>query len=101
MNDPRLLLLAPGDNVCAATGALSAGEDVLFGGETLRLSSDIPVGHKVAVHAIAPGEKVLKWGASIGSASQPIAAGDHVHSHNLTSDYLPSSGRSSAAGGAR
>jgi altronate dehydratase small subunit len=99
VKDPRLLLLSPDDNVCAATGALAAGEEICFGDDVLRLSDDVPVGHKVAVRAIAVGEKVLKWGASIGSASRPIAAGDHVHSHNLASDYLPSAGRAPATGG--
>ncbi len=93
MNDPRLLLLSPRDNVCAVTGALSAGEEVRIGDDTLRLSEDVAVGHKVALRAIAVGEKVFKYGASIGSASLAIAPGDHVHSHNLVSDYLPSAGR--------
>ena len=100
MDDPRLLLISPHDNVCAATKPLTAGEDVGFAGTTFRISSDVPVGHKVAVRAIELGEKVIKYGASIGSATCAIAAGDHVHSHNLASDYLPSAGRSPVARGA-
>jgi len=93
VDDPRLLLLSPDDNVCAAAAALSAGEELSFGGSTFLVSGDVPVGHKVAVRPIARGEKVKKYGASIGSATAPIAAGDHVHAHNLASDYLPSAGR--------
>lgn len=44
---------------------------------------DIPGGHKVAVHDIADGAPVHKYGTVIGFASQPIKAGEHVHVHNL------------------
>ncbi len=50
---------------------------------------DLPLGHKLARRAIAAGEKVVKYGAPIGSATAPIAAGEHVHIHNLASDYTP------------
>ena len=36
-----------------------------------------------------PREKILKYGAVIGSLTQPVAAGDHIHTHNLDSDYTP------------
>ena len=75
---------------------LSAGEELTFGESTFSLTSDVPVGHKVAVRAIACGAKVIKYGASIGSATEAIAPGDLVHAHNLESDYLPAAGRSSA-----
>ena len=59
------------------------------GDMALRLIDPIAVGHKVAVRDIAAGEKVLKFGCPIGSATRPILAGQHVHVHNLRSDYLP------------
>lgn len=40
-------------------------------------------GHKLAACPIAAGEKVIKYGHSIGVATQDIAAGEWVHSHNL------------------
>ena len=43
----------------------------------------------VAARGIGTGEKIIKYGAPIGSATEPIAAGAHVHTHNLQSDYLP------------
>src|SRR5205085_491823 len=43
----------------------------------------IPKGHKVALRAIAAGEAVRKFGFPIGIARTDIAAGAHVHSHNL------------------
>jgi altronate hydrolase len=44
---------------------------------------DIPVSHKVAVHAVAAGAPVHKYGEVIGIARQDIAPGAHVHVHNL------------------
>jgi hypothetical protein len=46
------------------------------------------MGHKLAAHAIARGETVLKYGFPIGVASAPIAAGEHVHTHNLRSAHI-------------
>ena len=40
-------------------------------------------GHKLAACPIAAGEKVIKYGHSICVATQDIAAGEWVHSHNL------------------
>ena len=39
--------------------------------------------------SIRAGEKVLKYGAVIGTATSDIGRGEHVHTHNLESDYLP------------
>ena len=50
----------------------------------------MPLGHKLARRPIAPGEKVRKYGAPIGTATRAIAAGEHVHVHNLASDYTAS-----------
>ena len=48
--------------------------------------------HKVATAAIAAGDPVRKYNQIIGFASRPVAAGDHVHTHNVevrtfTRDY--------------
>lgn len=43
----------------------------------------VPGGHKMALHALAAGSPVRKYGQVIGVAAQDIAAGEHVHSHNL------------------
>ncbi|MCL4466069.1 MAG: UxaA family hydrolase [Chloroflexi bacterium] len=48
-------------------------------------AGNIPLGHKIALAPVATGEKVIKYGYPIGKAVQPIAKGEHVHSHNLKS----------------
>jgi altronate dehydratase small subunit len=87
--DKRLLQLADDDNVCVATATIEAGERVSVHGATIAAASRIPIGHKIAIRPIACGEHILKYGMSIGSATRAISPGEHVHTHNLTSDYLP------------
>ena len=89
MHDPRLLRLSPKDNVLIAIASLPAGERLALPAETVTLPSPISLGFKVAARRIAAGEKIIKYGAPIGSATREIAAGDLVHVHNLKSDYLP------------
>jgi altronate hydrolase len=43
----------------------------------------VPRGHKLALRGIAAGEAVVKYGFPIGLATVDIAAGEHVHSHNV------------------
>jgi (2R)-sulfolactate sulfo-lyase subunit alpha len=49
----------------------------------LAVSQPVPLGHKVALRDIAAGQPVVKYGVVIGRATRDIAAGDHVHVHNL------------------
>ncbi|RVT86631.1 altronate dehydratase [Rhodobacteraceae bacterium CCMM004] len=72
MNTVRL---SPDDNVVTAVGPLEAGAD---GATQL-----IPRGHKMATVAIPAGAAVIKYAQIIGYASEDIAAGAHVHTHNL------------------
>jgi altronate dehydratase len=69
------------DDVAVALADLAAGTDVPEFG--VRLRDDVPRGHKFALRAIAAGASVSKYAHSIGIASAAIAAGAHVHSHNL------------------
>jgi altronate hydrolase len=79
-----LLVLHDGDDVGVATHNLEPGEIVtLANGSTLTISSKVPRGHKVALVALAQGDRVHKYGQSIGVATTAIAPGDHVHAHNL------------------
>lgn len=80
----RVLLLREGDDVAVATADLAPGDVVDLGGEhPVRVTQLVPRGHKVAVRALPVGHRVHKYGQVIGVATAPVAAGDHVHSHNL------------------
>lgn len=84
----RLLRLHPDDNIAVAAADLKAGETVSFEGIDLTLERDTPTGHKVALRAIRPGERIVKYKVPIGSATKPIAPGAYVHTHNVKSDYI-------------
>lgn len=90
-----LLLLHPEDNIFVACRSLDADEVITVDDRLLKIEVPIPLGHKVARFALSPGTRIVKYGASIGSATHPIQAGDHVHLHNMKSDYLPSHTRES------
>ena len=75
-----ILIIDPRDDVAVALRGLAAGDRVVDG---VQATADIPAGHKVALRARAAGDPVLKYGWPIGRAARAIAAGDHVHTHNL------------------
>jgi altronate dehydratase len=80
-----VLVISGADNVATALEPLDPGRIVDLGGRTVTIAEAIPRGHKVALRAIPAGERVIKYGSPIGSASSDIAAGTHVHTHNLAS----------------
>ena len=67
------------DNVGIALRNLDSAETI----DGITLVNDVPRGHKLALQAIAKGEKVIKYAQLIGYASVDIAAGDHIHTHNI------------------
>ena len=84
-----VMKLSPQDNVAVALRPLSAGEFIALEGVVLGIERSIAVGHKLAARAIANGETILKYNCPIGIATQDIAAGAYVHTHNVKSGYLP------------
>lgn len=87
--DPQLLLISPEDNCLIVRSALPAGACVQLEAGTAVIPAPLGLGHKLARHAMPAGEKILKYGAVIGSLTTAVAAGDHIHTHNLNSDYTP------------
>ncbi len=79
MAAPLFLRIHPSDNVAVALRA--AGPGAIF--ESVAATEPIPGGHKLALRPIAAGEPVVKYGYPIGVATAPIAAGAHVHGHNV------------------
>ncbi len=73
------LTVDPNDNVAT----------LLDSAETLRraagmdISPAIPFGHKFALIPIPRGAQIIKYGVIIGTATADIAAGEHVHVHNI------------------
>lgn len=77
---PRFIIADARDNVAVAVSDISAGALLRDG---LTSSEAIPAGHKFALQAIKRGDRILKLGQPIGMATDAIAPGAHVHSHNL------------------
>ncbi len=72
--------LDPSDNVVTATRALDVGTQL----ENVETISLVPSGHKVATKAVNKGAPLRKYAQIIGYASEDIAPGAHVHTHNTT-----------------
>lgn len=82
----KAIVLHERDNVATLIDDVSKNTDVTLTGErdeTLKIATDIPYGHKCALHPIRKGEKILKYGQVIGRATSDIALGEHVHVHNV------------------
>ncbi len=75
------LRLNPNDDVVIATRELPAG--TTLPNEGIVVGERIPAGHKVATRPVTIGEPVRRYNQIIGFATQPIAAGQHVHVHNI------------------
>lgn len=50
---------------------------------TFKVLDDIPIGHKVALKDLNPGDTVIKYGVDIGKVVAPIKKGQHLHVHNV------------------
>ncbi len=50
---------------------------------TVQARQDIPIGHKIALTDMQPGDTVLKYGIDMGRVVAPIRAGEHAHVHNI------------------
>ena len=50
---------------------------------TLSARDAAPLGHKLALADLKPGESAIKYGQDIGAMTAPAVRGAHVHVHNL------------------
>lgn len=86
----KILRISDADDVGVSLVALSPGDQVSVAasdaGETLEIVERIPRGHKVALRPIEAQSFVYKYGQVIGVATDAIAQGAHVHSHNLSGE---------------
>lgn len=83
----NFVLLNPRDSVVVALQDLTPGTELQLAERRLTVRDYIPAGHKMAIREIAAETPVYKFGWSIGLTTQPIAPGQHVHTHNLRCDH--------------
>lgn len=85
----KAIVINEKDNVATALKPLHAGTKVSveFEGrvESIKLLSDIPMGHKFAMKDMEAGQAVIKYGEPIGKSTAKILRGEHVHIHNVVS----------------
>ena len=89
-NQQTAFVISAEDNVATALSVISPGEVCLLGeipGTYVEAVTDIPKGHKLALLDIAPGDQIIKYGISIGSATEWIPKGSWVHLHVMKSNY--------------
>ncbi|MDR2743150.1 MAG: altronate dehydratase family protein, partial [Treponema sp.] len=81
----KVIRINGNDNVAVVLSPLQKGEVLPSpaGGPSLVAEDDIPGGHKIALADIEAGERIVKYGFSIGAASARILRGAHVHTHNV------------------
>jgi len=80
----RAIRINPADNVAIVTADVTEGEVVrVDGGIEVRAAEAVPRGGKIALTSIPAGKPVFRYGEEIGVATAEIAAGQHVHTHNL------------------
>lgn len=80
------IVISERDNVATALEALSVGQTFTLAAHAVTVQEAINSGHKIALVRIGRGDAVIKYGSPIGTATVEIAAGAHVHTHNLSSD---------------
>jgi (2R)-sulfolactate sulfo-lyase subunit alpha len=90
LSAPHLLVHDHKDNVgVVVVEGLEAGTEMLCvvteDNSDFRMVAHqaIPIGHKVALKDLKPGDTVIKYGQDIGRMVGPAARGEHVHVHNL------------------
>ncbi|NDR58488.1 UxaA family hydrolase [Aliiruegeria sabulilitoris] len=74
------IVLHDTDTIAILPDGAKAGDDPLGIGKPL--SAPLQAGHKIARQDHSAGDFILKFGQIIGKATEDIAAGTHVHSHN-------------------
>ena len=85
----KAVVLSPKDNVATALADLKAGDTLKLEihGQTqaIKLTTDVPFGHKLSLSRIELDLPVIKYGEVIGMSTALIEPGDYVHTHNVVS----------------
>ena len=78
----KVLLLREGDDVVVAVKPVAEGDLIAVNGTEVRAASNIPPGHKIALHTIREEQPIHKYGQVIGFTTKPIQPGAHGHSQD-------------------
>lgn len=79
----KVIKINKNDVVGVALADCKKDEVYTFDGVSITLKEDITLGHKFALKDLVEGEDIIKYGAPIGHATQPISKGSWIHTHNM------------------
>lgn len=89
INKEKVVMMNDKDNVVTTIEKFEKGTKINlnYKGQAISIDliNDIPFGHKIALRNINKGEKIVKYGETIGVASRAIKRGEHVHVQNVES----------------
>lgn len=90
MSAPHLLVHDHKDNVgVVVVEGLEAGAEMLCvvtednSDFTMVAHQAVPIGHKIALRDLKPGDTVIKYGVDIGKVVADIGKGEHAHVQNI------------------
>lgn len=86
--DRVAILLREGDDVAVAKTRIRRGTVLVLPDSEIVAADEIRPGHKIALRDMPADAPVRKYGHIIGFTTQPIAAGQWVHTHNLSAGPL-------------
>lgn len=87
--DTKLFAMSPKDNCYVVKEKITQGTPFLIADKKFIAKNDIGIGFKIANQNIKQGEKIIKQGIDIGSATTNIEIGTVIHTNNLKSNYIP------------
>ncbi len=94
----KCLTLHRDDNIVIAARDIAVGTRIMIDDDAVLVPTSIPIGHKMARCDMTSGTKIFRYGAPIGSLTAPVMKGEHIHLHNLKSDYIATHNRETVTG---
>jgi galactarate dehydratase len=88
LEKPIIIITSKDDNVGVVANLSGLSQGTLLEDGTL-LAEDVPIGHKVALHHISKGDKIIRYGQTIGYANKPIKRGEWVGESTITLPQPP------------
>ncbi|MBR4668063.1 MAG: altronate dehydratase [Butyrivibrio sp.] len=80
----KFLQIHPDDNVVVCLEQMAKGDKIsLSDGREIEALEEIPAGHKIAIKPVINGDNIIKYGYAIGHATEDIAVGRWVHTHDI------------------
>jgi len=82
----EIIKINPKDSVAVVLQEIVGGDVVTVYGIAITAKDNIPTGHKIALIDIKSGDNIIKYGEAIGHATANIMVGEHVHTHNTSTN---------------